>query len=69
MRNDRGLTFDIGSKVKFQYPIPVQKDEDPFEFEKINEGIIERIDGHDIYIKTDVCVCHRYDNEILEILA
>lgn len=62
MKNDRGIDFNVGDKVCYQYPV-----------DGCNSGIVKRIDGFDVYIEftpaKEAYVIHRYYNEILECLS
>ena len=62
MKNSRGLTFNIGNKVRFQMPID----------NKVNTEIIKNINGYYIDIEFEIGnekhVCERYPDEILEVL-
>lgn len=62
MRNDRGIVFNIGDRVKYQMPV-----------DGIDIGTVKHIDGYDVYVEfafePETYVIHRYYNEILECLS
>jgi hypothetical protein len=63
MKNSRGLTFQVGSLVRFQMPIDNQ----------VDTGVIKYIDGEYIDIEFKIGnnkhICERYPEEIIEVLS